>query len=269
RRGARPGRRDADDRRGALRTRRPRRLRQAAGRGGSGAGRRDRLGAGQSGTGRPGGRRRLSQAVRRRGRRVDAGTPGVGGRGQRGAVAQGEARARPLLRRTGADRRAGPGGGGAARRPRPRCDHAGAARRLTPEFYARHPALVAADLIGAELTLAGVGGLIVETEAYDHEDPASHSFSGPTPRNAAMFGEPGRAYVYRSYGVHWCLNVVCGETPGAAVLIRALEPKHGLEVMAARRGVADPRALCSGPGKLCQALAITRAHDGARLDAPP
>lgn len=140
---------------------------------------------------------------------------------------------------------------------------------MTPEFYARHPALVAADLIGAELTLAGVGGLIVETEAYDHEDPASHSFSGPTPRNAAMFGEPGRAYVYRSYGVHWCLNVVCGETPGAAVLIRALEPKHGLEVMAARRGVADPRALCSGPGKLCQALAITRAHDGARLDAPP
>jgi DNA-3-methyladenine glycosylase len=136
-------------------------------------------------------------------------------------------------------------------------------------FFARHPTVVARELIGWTLTLDGVGGRIVETEAYHHEEPASHSFNGATPRNGAMFGPVGRAYVYRSYGVHWCLNLVCGEDPGSAVLIRALEPTAGVSIMRERRGLSELRSLCSGPGKLCQALAVTRAHDGLAVDRAP
>jgi DNA-3-methyladenine glycosylase len=141
---------------------------------------------------------------------------------------------------------------------------------LPPAFFQRPPADVARDLIGVTLLIDGVGGVVVETEAYDHEDPASHSFGGPTRRNASMFGPPGRAYVYRSYGLHWCLNFVCGEAPlGSAVLVRALEPRVGLEVMRQRRGMTDPSLLCRGPGRLCQALGVTGALDGRPLDRPP
>ena len=135
----------------------------------------------------------------------------------------------------------------------------------------RSPHEVAPDLIGAELTFCGVGGVIVEVEAYDHEDPASHAFANRrSARNASMFLAGGHAYVYRSHGIHWCLNVVCGK-PGVAagVLLRALEPTRDLEAMVARRDVHDVRLLCSGPGRLCQALGITGAQDGLRLDEAP
>jgi DNA-3-methyladenine glycosylase len=141
---------------------------------------------------------------------------------------------------------------------------------LRRTFFDRSVHEVAPELIGAMLLFKGVGGLIVEVEAYHHTDPASHSYRGQTERNAAMFGPPGHAYVYRSYGVHWCLNFVCeGEGTACAVLIRAIEPLQGLPAMRRRRGVRDERQLCSGPGKLCEALGITGKHNGLALDRPP
>src|ERR1700742_4198803 len=143
-------------------------------------------------------------------------------------------------------------------------------RRLTQTFFNRSVVEVAPDLIGVMLLYKGVGGRIVEVEAYHHTEPAAHSFGGQTARNTVMFGPPGYVYVYRSYGIHWCVNFVC-EPKGtaSAVLIRAIEPTTGLPAMRRRRGVKDERLLCSGPGRLCEAMGITDAQYGLALDQPP
>ena len=152
----------------------------------------------------------------------------------------------------------------------PACDYAPMPKRLSRAFFSRSIHEVAPDLIGATLLSNGVGGRIVEVEAYRHTEPAAHSFRGQTPRNAVMFGPPGYTYVYRSYGIHWCVNFVCEPKGSAsAVLIRAIEPTAGLPAMRRRRGLTDERLLCSGPGRLCEALGITAAQngDGARRAA--
>jgi DNA-3-methyladenine glycosylase len=150
------------------------------------------------------------------------------------------------------------------------CDDQRMPKRITRAFFRRSVHEVAPDLIGAVLLIDGVGGRLVEVEAYHHTDPAAHSFRGLTERNAVMFGPPGFSYVYRSYGIHWCLNFVCEPKGSAsAVLIRAIEPTAGLAVMRRRRGTADERLLCSGPGRVGAALGVTGAHNGLALDAPP
>jgi DNA-3-methyladenine glycosylase len=140
-------------------------------------------------------------------------------------------------------------------------------QQLNRAFFDRPVVEVARDLIGVVLLVEGVGGPLVEVEAYDQNDPASHSFRGPGVRNAAMFGPPGHAYVYKIYGIHWCLNFVC--QTGSAVLVRALEPEVGLSLMQQRRGGLAERQLCSGPGKLCQALGVDLRHNSLPLDQAP
>jgi DNA-3-methyladenine glycosylase len=141
---------------------------------------------------------------------------------------------------------------------------------LTRKFFARSVHDVAPELIGATLLVNGVGGVIVEIEAYHQTEPAAHSYNGPTPRNMVMFGPPGFLYVYRSYGIHWCMNFVCEkEGSASAILIRALEPTHGISTMRRRRGLQDERSLCSGPGKVCEALRVSREQNGFALDASP
>jgi len=140
-------------------------------------------------------------------------------------------------------------------------------KRLGADFFARSVHDVAPELIGSSLLVDGVGGRIVEVEAYDPTDPASHSYRGETARTRSMFGPPGHVYVYRSYGIHWCANLVCAGA--SAALVRALEPTHGLETMASRRGTSDERLLCAGPGRVCRALGLTGEHDGLPLDEPP
>ncbi len=142
--------------------------------------------------------------------------------------------------------------------------------RIDRSFFNRSVHAVAPDLIGATLLFNRVGGIIVEVEAYHHTDPAAHSFRGQTARNAVMFGPPGYIYVYRSYGIHWCVNFVCEPAASAsAVLIRAIEPTEGIATMRRRRGLADLRLLSAGPGRVCEALGITGAHNGLALDRPP
>jgi DNA-3-methyladenine glycosylase len=149
----------------------------------------------------------------------------------------------------------------------PRCS---VSRRLSKAFFRRSVHEVAPDLIGATLLFNGVGGRLIEVEAYHHTDPAAHSYRGQTSRNAVMFGPPGYTYVYRSYGIHWCLNLVCEPKGSAsAVLIRALEPTDGLPLMRRRRGLSEVRLLCAGPGRVCEALGITAAHNGMALDESP
>jgi DNA-3-methyladenine glycosylase len=143
-------------------------------------------------------------------------------------------------------------------------------RRLPRHYFARDVQTVARDLIGATLLFNGVGGRIVEVEAYHHTEPAAHSYGGPRPRTAVMFGPAGHAYVYRSYGIHWCVNFVCDRQGiGSAVLIRAIEPVEGIAAMRRRRGLEAERLLCAGPGRVCEALGITDAHNGLPLDRLP
>ncbi len=154
--------------------------------------------------------------------------------------------------------------------PKSKVPAAAPGKPLKRAIFSRSVHQVAPDLVGATLLIDGVGGIIVEVEAYHHTDPAAHSYRGPTPRNQVMFGPPGFAYIYRSYGIHWCVNFVCEEEGSAsAVLIRALEPTHGIAAMRRRRHLQDVHALCSGPGKLTEALGVTHAHNALPLDRPP